>query len=168
MRQTDDGGLAFDFSHDKIRDVAYAEVSPLQRRRLHLRVARALEQASGDAPDAASAQIASHYEQAGQPAQAAAFYRRAAGVAQSVYAYDEAIALLTRGLVQADRVADPQERASQSLALQLDLAPPIRIARGWAAPELEAPLRRAVELSRLVGDGNQQARAQVSLSFSWR
>ncbi|TPQ36992.1 BTAD domain-containing putative transcriptional regulator [Cupriavidus pinatubonensis] len=165
VRQTDSGGLAFDFSHDKIRDVAYAEVSPLQRRRLHLRVARALEGAPGEAPDAASAQIAWHYEQAGQPAQAAAFYRRAAGVAQRVYAYDDAMALLTRGLVQAEQIADPQERASQSLALQLDLAPPIRIARGWAAPELDAPLRRAVELSRLVGDSNQQARAQVSLSF---
>ncbi|MBP0632870.1 BTAD domain-containing putative transcriptional regulator [Cupriavidus sp. AcVe19-1a] len=165
VRQTDSSGLAFDFSHDKIRDVAYAEVSPLQRRRMHLRVARALEQAPGDAPDAASAQIASHYEQAGLPAQAAAFYRSAAGVAQNVYAYDDAIALLTRGLEQADRIADPQERARQSLALQLDLAPPIRIARGWAAPELEAPLRRAVELSRLAGDRHQQARAQVSLSF---
>ncbi|CAG9177110.1 BTAD domain-containing putative transcriptional regulator [Cupriavidus pinatubonensis] len=165
VRQTDTGGQAFDFSHDKIRDVAYAEVSPLQRRRLHLRVARALEQAPGDAPDAASAQIAWHYEQAGQPAKAAAFYRRAAGVAQRVYAYDDAMALLTRGLAQAEQIADPQERANQSLALQLDLAPPIRIARGWAAPELDAPLRRAVELSRLVGDSNQQARAQVSLSF---
>ncbi|TDF61233.1 AAA family ATPase [Cupriavidus sp. L7L] len=165
VRQTDGSGLAFDFSHDKIRDVAYAEVSPLQRRRLHLRVARALEQAPGDGPDLASAQIAWHYAQAGLPAEAAAFYRRAAAVAQSVYAYDDAIALLMRGLVQADRIADPQERASQSLALQLDLAPPIRIARGWAAPELEAPLRRAVELSRLAGDTSQQARAQVSLSF---
>ncbi|MCY1229253.1 TOMM system kinase/cyclase fusion protein [compost metagenome] len=165
MRQTDDSGLAFDFSHDKIRDVAYADVNPLQRRRLHLRVARALEQAPGDAPDAESAQIASHYERAGLPAQAAVFYRRAAGVAQRVYAYDDAIAWLTRGLVQAERIADPQECASQSLALQLDLAPPIRIARGWAAPELEAPLRRALELSRLAGDANQQALAQVSLSF---
>ncbi|MCY1253648.1 TOMM system kinase/cyclase fusion protein [compost metagenome] len=165
VRQTDGSGLAFDFSHDKIRDVAYADVNPLQRRRLHLRVARAIEQAPGDAPDAESAQIASHYERAGLPAQAAVFYRRAAGVAQRVYAYDDAIAWLTRGLVQAERIADPQERASQSLALQLDLAPPIRIARGWAAPELEAPLRRALELSRLAGDANQQALAQVSLSF---
>lgn len=183
VRQTDGAVLGFDFSHDKIRDVAYAEVSPLQRRRLHLRVAQALEHGprSGadvpvapgqgnaadalDALDAASAQIASHYEHAGLPDQAAAFYRRAAGVAQRVYAYDDAIALLTRGLAQADRIADPQARAAQSLALQLDLAPPIRIARGWAAPELEAPLRRAVELSRVAGDSSQQARAQVSLSF---
>ncbi|PLP99445.1 AAA family ATPase [Cupriavidus pauculus] len=165
VRQTDSGGHAFDFSHDKIRDVAYAEVSPLQRRRMHLRVGQALEQVPGDAPDAASAQIASHYEHAGLPSQAAAFYRRAAGVAQRVYAYDDAIALLTRGQGQADRIADPQERASHSLALQLELAPPIRIARGWAAPELEAPLRRAVELSRVAGDSSQQHRAQVSLSF---
>ncbi|MGO4577715.1 BTAD domain-containing putative transcriptional regulator [Cupriavidus sp. 2TAF22] len=165
VRQPDSGGLAFDFSHDKIRDVAYAEVSPLQRRGLHQRVARALEQAPGDELDAASAQIAAHYEQAGLPTDSAAFYRRAAGVAQSVYAYDDAIALLQRGLAQADQIVDPQERARQSLALQLDLAPPIRISRGWAAPELDTPLRRAVELSKQAGDLGQQARAQVSLAF---
>ncbi|WP_459571259.1 ATP-binding protein [Cupriavidus sp. 8B] len=165
VRQPDSGGIAFDFSHDKIRDVAYAEVSPLQRRRLHQRVARALEQAPDDDLDAASAQIAAHYEQAGLPTDSAAFYRRAAGVAQSVYAYDDAIALLRRGLAQADQIVDPQERARQSLALQLDLAPPIRISRGWAAPELDTPLRRAVELSRQTGDFGQQARAQVSLAF---
>ena len=165
VRQPDSGGIAFDFSHDKIRDVAYAEVGPLQRRRLHQRVARALEQAPDDDLDAASAQIAAHYEQAGLPIDSAAFYRRAAGVAQSVYAYDDAIALLRRGLAQADQIVDPQERARQSLALQLDLAPPIRISRGWAAPELDTPLRRAVELSRQTGDFGQQARAQVSLAF---
>lgn len=165
VREADCGGQAFDFSHDKIRDVAYAEISPFQRRRLHLRVGQALEQAPGDGPDAVSAQIASHYEYAGLPAQAAAFYRRAASAAQGVYAYDDAIGLLARGQAQADRIADPQERANHSLVLQLDLAPPIRIAKGWAAPELEAPLRRAVELSRLTGDIGQQRRAQVSLSF---
>ncbi|MGO4153194.1 ATP-binding protein [Cupriavidus sp. YAF13] len=165
VRQPDGGGVAFDFSHDKIRDVAYAEVSPLQRRRLHERVARALEQAPDNDLDAASAQIAAHYEQAGLPTDSAAFYRRAAGVAQSVYAYDDAIALLRRGLAQADQIVDPQVRARQSLALQLDLAPPIRISRGWAAPELDTPLRRAVELSRQTGDFGQQARAQVSLAF---
>ncbi|AQV96887.1 6-hydroxy-D-nicotine oxidase [Cupriavidus necator] len=165
VRQPDSGGIAFDFSHDKIRDVAYAEVSPLQRRRLHQRVARALEQAPGDDLDAASAQIAAHYEQAGLPTDSAAFYRRAAGVAQSVYAYDDAIALLQRGLEQAGQIVDSQERARQSLALQLDLAPPIRISRGWAAPALDTPLRRAVELSRHAGDFGQQARAQLSLAF---
>lgn len=165
VRQPDSGGVAFDFSHDKIRDVAYAEVSPLQRRSLHQRVARALEQAPGHDLDAASAQIAAHYEQAGMPTESAAFYRRAAGVAQSVYAYDDAIALLQRGLAQADQIIEPQERARQSLAMQLDLAPPIRISRGWAAPELDAPLRCAVELSRQAGDFGQQARAQLSLAF---
>ncbi|WP_042885385.1 ATP-binding protein [Cupriavidus necator] len=165
VRQPDSGGMAFDFSHDKIRDVAYAEVSPLLRRRLHQRVARALEQEPGGDLDAVSAQIAAHYEQAGQTSRSAAFYRHAAGVAQSVYAYDDAIALLQRGLSQANQIVDPQERARQSLALQLDLAPPIRISRGWAAPELESPLRGAVELSRYAGDVSQQARAQVSLAF---
>lgn len=164
VRQPDSADVAFDFSHDKIRDVAYAEVSPLQRRRLHRRVARALEQARGNNLDAVSAQIAAHYEQGGMATESAAFYRHAACVAQRVYACDDAIALLRRGLSQADQIGDPQERARQSLALQLDLAPPIRVSCGWASPELESPLRRAVELSRQVGDMSQQARAQVSLA----
>jgi len=165
VRQSDGGRMAFDFSHDKIRDVAIAEVSPPQRQRLHLRVAHALEQAADEALDAVSARIAAHYEQAGQPARSAAYYRRAAGVAQRLYACDDAIALLKRGLSQADQIADPQERARQALALQLDLAPPIRIASGWASPDLESPLRHAVELSGQAGDASQQVRARMSLAF---
>ena len=37
------GADAYDFSHDKIREVAYLGLSPARRRRSHLRVAQALE-----------------------------------------------------------------------------------------------------------------------------
>jgi predicted ATPase len=33
---------SFDFSHDKIRDVAYAELSPMKQSYWHLRIAEAL------------------------------------------------------------------------------------------------------------------------------
>jgi DNA-binding SARP family transcriptional activator len=157
--------LAYDFSHDKIRDVAYAEVSPAQRRRLHRRAAQALEQVNPHDLDAVSAQIATHYDKAGMAAQAVEFYRRAAGVAQRVYAYEDAIALLRRGLSLVHQIPDPHARAVQELQLQLDLASPIRITQGWASPMLELPLERAAELSAQVGDADRQARAQVNLAF---
>jgi predicted ATPase len=37
------GPNEYDFSHDKIRDVVYAEISPMKQRHWHLRVAQALE-----------------------------------------------------------------------------------------------------------------------------
>jgi DNA-binding SARP family transcriptional activator len=156
--------LAYDFSHDKIRDVAYAEVSPAQRRRLHRRAAQALEQVNPHDLDAVSAQIAAHYEKAGMAAQAVAFYRRAAGLAQRVYAYQDAMGLLRRGLSLLNQLSDPHERAVRELQLHLDLASPIRITHGWASPALEGPLERAAELSARVGDADQQARAQINLA----
>jgi predicted ATPase len=42
------GNDGYDFSHDKIREVAYAAIAPMQRRRLHRRVAQALEKLYAD------------------------------------------------------------------------------------------------------------------------
>jgi hypothetical protein len=59
------GTSAYDFSHDKIREVAYTELSAA--RRLLLRVARALERVYAANLEAVSAQVATHYEQGGLP-----------------------------------------------------------------------------------------------------
>src|SRR5262249_17306692 len=64
------GRNPYDFPHDKLREVAYAETSAPQRRLLHRRIARAIEVASTDQLDPVSGQIAAHYERAGMPAQA--------------------------------------------------------------------------------------------------
>ena len=84
---------AYDFSHDKIRAVAYAGISPIRRRSAHLSVATAIEALHAGDLDPVSGQIAAHYELAGRPPQAIAFYRRAAAAAQRIYANAEAIRL---------------------------------------------------------------------------
>lgn len=89
---------AYDFSHDKLRAVAYTELSPVRQRRLQRRVAEALEaEYTGDL-DRVSGQIAAHYEQAGLPDQAAAYYERAAEAARRLYANAEAIHHLRRAV----------------------------------------------------------------------
>ena len=41
-------GDSYDFSHDRIREVAYQEISRARRRLLHRKVAEALEELHGD------------------------------------------------------------------------------------------------------------------------
>src|SRR5262249_33288440 len=79
----------FDFTHDKLREVAYAEISAPQRRLLHRHIAQALEALNTETLDPVSAQIAAHYEQAGLFEQALPYYQRAGAVAANVYANED-------------------------------------------------------------------------------
>jgi DNA-binding SARP family transcriptional activator len=85
------GTDAYDFSHDKLRQAAYASLSAARQRLLHLRVAQALEAVYAHNLDPVSGQVAAHYERAGQPEQAIPYYQRAAESAQRIYANEEAI-----------------------------------------------------------------------------
>jgi predicted ATPase/DNA-binding SARP family transcriptional activator len=89
------GADAYDFSHDKLREVAYASLSPARRRVLHRRVAEALETLYAADLDSVSGQVAVHYDEAGLAGNALPYYQRAAEVAQRVYANTEAIAYLS-------------------------------------------------------------------------
>jgi predicted ATPase len=137
------GGETYDFSHDKLRDVVYASLSPIRRRFLHRRVAQALETAHRDHLDAVNAQIASHYEHAGQGARAIDAYRRAAQVAYQRSAFHEAIGLLRHALnLLADQPAS-LERDQQELRIQSTLGPLLLATLGYAAPEVEQAFQRA-------------------------
>ena len=56
---------AYDFTHDRLREVTYAELSPVRRRFLHRRIARALEELHAATLESVSGQLAAHYEAAG-------------------------------------------------------------------------------------------------------
>jgi len=146
---------SYDFTHDKLREVAYAEISAPQRRMLHRRVAQALEAMPTSDLDSVSGQIASHYERAGMIEQALPYYQRAAAVAQRVYANEDAISLLSRSLESLELLPAGSKRDKQELSLQLALAPLYRVTKGWAALELERVLDRALALCDTVGDDAQ-------------
>src|SRR5262249_15532645 len=92
------GSDGYDFSHDRIREVAYAAIGPARRRSTHRRVADALEHLNERNPDAVSAQIASHLGQAGDDVAAVSWYEHAADVALARYANAEAVRLLSLAL----------------------------------------------------------------------
>jgi DNA-binding SARP family transcriptional activator/predicted ATPase len=157
------GADSYDFTHDKLREVAYGEISAPQRRLLHRRVAQALETLHVDDLDAVSGQIASHYERAGMIEQALLYYQRAAAMAQRVYANEDAIRLLSRSLELLELLPAGMKRDKQELGLQLVLSALYRVTKGWATPELEHVLNRALALCDTVGDDAQRAQTLYGL-----
>jgi predicted ATPase/DNA-binding SARP family transcriptional activator len=156
------GTDTYDFTHDKLREVAYAEISAPQRRLLHRRVAQTLASLHADDLDAVSGQIAAHYEAGGAIAQAIPAYHRAALVAQRVFAFEDAIQLLRHCLALLEQTPSGAARDQQDLRLLLALAPLYRITRGWTAPELEVVIDRTLALCEVVGDDTQRAEALYS------
>lgn len=84
------GEDAYDFSHDKLREVLVADLSEARRRMLHRRVAQAMEHVYGDDVDGMAARIASHYERADEPQEAIVYYQLAADLARRMQAEEEA------------------------------------------------------------------------------
>jgi predicted ATPase len=95
--------------------------------------------------------------------QALPYYQRAAAVAQRVYANEDAISLLSRSLESLEHLPAGAKRDKQELSLQLALAPLYRVAKGWATPELERVLDRALALCDTVGDDAQRAQTLYGL-----
>ncbi len=139
---------SFDFSHDKIRDVAYAELSPMKQRYWHLRIAEALEVVCATNLDPVAAQLAAHYEQAGEAVRAISYYQRAAEVAQGMYAYQEAVGLLRRGLGLLDHVGDRARQDELQLNLLRVLSLALVATRGYGAHEVLDALSQAQTLNQ--------------------
>ncbi|MBE0696220.1 MAG: tetratricopeptide repeat protein [Anaerolineaceae bacterium] len=95
IRESDESH--YDFTHEKLRQVAYEETSQARRRLLHLRTAETLAAANhgGYGSREASAWVglaANHFLQGGQPGRAADLFHQAGDQARSLYANDEALA----------------------------------------------------------------------------
>jgi DNA-binding SARP family transcriptional activator len=84
------GEDAYDFSHDKLREVIDAELSEARKRMLHRHVARALERVHTDNLDPVVARVAAHYERADEPEEAIEYYERAAQVAETMQVSEDA------------------------------------------------------------------------------
>lgn len=104
----------YDFSHDKLREQAYASLSPAHRRLLHRRVAQAYEEVYAGDLDAVSGQIAVHFERASLAERSIPYYQRAAEAAMRLYANAQAISAFQRAATlletERERNRDPRHR----------------------------------------------------------
>jgi hypothetical protein len=121
------GGDAYDFTHDKLREVAYTSLSAARRHLLHRAVAQALVAIASDQPlstaqsalDAVSGQIATHYELAGLYEAAIPYYQRAAAAAAHIYTNSEAIRYYRRTLALLEGPANGAPALTATICEQL-------------------------------------------------
>ena len=159
------GGAYYDLSHDRIRDVVYMELSPVRRGLLHRAVARTLETIHADELDVVAGELAGHFQQAGASDQALAYLRRAARVAQRLYAHSKVIRYLEKAIA----VIQMEPDSHKSRLLELDLWSELGDARLWVhgygsepvgeawsranalAMQTGTVLQRAITLQKLAG-----------------
>ena len=160
MREFGDG---YDFSHDLLRDTAYAQVSPPKRWLLHRRVAQALELLHADDADTVSAQLAEQYARGGRPGRAVAYYQRAADVAAGMFAHAEAIRLHKEALSIVRHLPEGKDRDRQELQVLEAMAAPLNARYGYSSPELQRALERSIDLAESLGHKDSTFTGLVAL-----
>ncbi len=151
------GAAEYDFTHDRLREVTYAELTIVRQRYLHRRVARALAEAYAADIENWNGQIAAHFEQAGMAEDAIEYYARAAAHARQRYADAEAADLLKRALALCRSFSESETRLRQELDLLVTLGPVLVTTEGYSAEEVGRTYQRALDLSRRLGDRNNFA-----------
>jgi DNA-binding SARP family transcriptional activator len=145
-----DQGLTYDFSHDKLRAVALEMVSPARRRQLHRAVAEAIAvELHGDI-DAASPQLAAHYDQAGMVEPAIDAYRVAGGRAVAVSALEEAVTMFQRALALLADLPPSPERDALELDIRIALGSPLVALDGYGSKGAHQLYERALALCRKI------------------
>ena len=139
------GPSEYDFTHDRLREVAYAELSPVRQRYWHRRVARALTEVYQSDIDSRNGQIASHFEQAGMAEEAIEHYRRAATYARQRYADAEAADVLRRALALSRGFPESERRLDQELDLLTALGSSLVTTEGYSAAEVGETYERALD-----------------------
>ena len=160
LRECGDG---YEFSHDLLREAAYAQIRPARRWLLHRRVAQALEMLHAGETDPVCAQLAEQYVRAGRAERALAYYRRAADIAAGRFAHAEAIRLHSAAIDAVRALPAGRSRDSHELAVLEAMAAPLNASLGYASPELERTVERSLVLAEALGRRDSTLTALIAL-----
>ena len=130
------GPSEYDFTHDRLREVASQELTLVRRRYWRRRLAHALCEVYAADIEGWNGQIALQFEQAGMPDEAIAHYRQAAAYARRRYADTEAADLLRRALALCRAFPESGRRLKDELDLLVSLGPALVTTEGYSAAEV--------------------------------
>lgn len=139
------------FVHAVYRHVFYERLPASRRVLFHRRIARRGEEVYGDRANEIAAELAMHFERAGDSIGAARFLQQAAHNAILRSAYREAIALARHGLDLLAALPDSDERARLELRLHIALGVPLIATQGYAAEEVGRVYKSARALGERLG-----------------
>ncbi len=167
------------FKHALVQEVVYDSMLKPERRLIHERVARALEEKWPETCDTRPEILAHHHTEAGATDRAVLLWRRAGELAIQRFAPSEAALHLRRGIKLVELVAHSPERDQLELSLRTILGPAIVACRGWASSEVTEVLEPAWALAETLAyrDGyvpilnalwvNQMCADKLARSLEW-
>jgi predicted ATPase/class 3 adenylate cyclase len=141
----------YTFKHVLTQEAAYQSLLQSTRQQVHQRIAQVLVEHFPETVEVQPEMLAHHYAEAGLIDQAVVYWQRAGECAIERSAPVEAIAHLSRGLERLKMLPDTLSHAQQELTLRLTLGTPLRVTKGYGAPEVEKTYARALELCQQVG-----------------
>ncbi len=140
-----EAGEGFDFSHDRIREVARQALLAPRRRLLHRQVAEALEALHGDNVDAHAAVLGHHYRQAEVWDRALSYLSHAGAHADARGAVREAAVMLAQAVEAQERLPAGNVSLEETFDLRLRAARPL-----YACGDMIGFERRIRELRALA------------------
>lgn len=160
LREDEDG--RYDFFHDKIREVAYHDLSMMRCRLLHRRVAEVLE-AWGNHPPGA---LAEHFEKGQTWDKAITYLAQAAEQARKLFAMPEALRFYDRAIALAE-----QYSGAVNQMVFLDLHEQRGKARGLIggmADEAIADLALVLQAARAAGEQDKERDLLINMGQVYR
>jgi class 3 adenylate cyclase/predicted ATPase len=142
----------YTFKHALVQDVAYSTLLRAARRKLHERIAKALEQLFPERANIEPELLARHFTEAEQAEIAISYWLRAGRRAAERSADEEAVRHLRRGLEILMTLPDSIQKDRQELDFQLALGTPLAAQHGYGNPLVGAARDRAILLCEKLGD----------------
>jgi tetratricopeptide (TPR) repeat protein len=164
LRETGNGE-GYDFSHDKVREVVYIDLSSARRILLHRAAAETLAKTEGTLRERA-ATLAHHYELGQVWDQALYYLVDAAGCSRDLFAVREAVQFYDRAIDLTTRFPDLAE-AGTLLDLYMQRGE-VRALLGGQMQEAVADLKRVVEAAQASADQERQRTAFIALGQVYR
>jgi len=145
------------FRHNLMQRYLYQCMDEIERVHLHEQVGNVLEDiyTRSANTESISPQLARHFLKAKNSEKALFYLQQAGERAFQVYAYQEAISHLSKGLALLETMPEPTRFSSQELSLQLTYSLAYNLAMGSFNREMEQACIRALELCEKIGNETQ-------------
>jgi serine/threonine protein kinase len=163
--QSPDAGLCF--KHALLQDAAYTSLLRRDRRDVHHRVARTIEDAWPERIRQQPEVLAHHLFEAGDTLRAAGAYRAAGQRAVREAAYEEGLGHLRNGLAAIDACNPSVDRDRTELSLRILLGNALMATRGYGNPDILPVWDRAAELGLTVEDHAEWSSAVNGSAVYW-
>jgi len=159
------GGGAYDFSHDKVREVVYGDIGGVRRRLLHQSVAEALEGRGEGESRERDAQLAEHYERAQVWPKALRYLVLAGERSRALFAMRDALHWLDRAVALSE--AHPRSLDERQRLALYERRGAARAQAGQTQGAV-ADIRRVIDAVRASGEREKTRGALIQLGMAYR